>query len=132
MAAIFLSIKYHADGRNQAQIERLCGLLESAGHAPYCVVRDLENWGRVQFEPGELMRRTFAAIEASDLILVELSEKGVGLGIEAGYAHARGIPLAVAARAGSDISSTLQGIAMAACLYVREEEILGLAAAVLG
>jgi len=31
------------------------------------------------------MRVTFAEIDRSDLAILEMSEKGVGLGIEAGY-----------------------------------------------
>jgi hypothetical protein len=50
--------------------------------------------------------------------------KGVGLGIEAGFAFARGIPVLAAARAGSDISATLQGISARVCLYAREEEVM--------
>ena len=46
------------------------------------------------------MTRTFAVIAASDLAIIELSEKGVGLGIEAGYAYAQKIPLATVARDG--------------------------------
>jgi nucleoside 2-deoxyribosyltransferase len=124
MARVFLSIKFHADGRNRGLIERLCALLVAGGHVPFCVVRDLEDWGRVEFSIQALMRETFAAIEQSDLVLVELSEKGVGLGIEAGYAFARGIPVLTAARQGSDLSTTLRGISARVCLYEREEEIL--------
>ena len=49
--------------------------------------------------------------------MVDLTEKGVGLGIEAGYAYAKGIPIAVIAKKGSDISATLQGISQQLFLY---------------
>ena len=39
----------------------------------------------------------------------------MGLGIEAGYAHARGIPVIVAHPPSSEISATLAGIATAVC-----------------
>jgi 2'-deoxynucleoside 5'-phosphate N-hydrolase len=74
-------------------------------------VRDIEGWGERPLPADELMTQTFAAIEACDLMLVELSEKGVGIGIEASYAHARGIPIVVVAPTGGDISTTLQGVA---------------------
>ena len=63
------------------------------------------------------MRRSFAAIDKSDFVLVELSEKGVGLGIEAGYAYARKIPVLTMAREGQDISTTLQGISAQTFTY---------------
>ena len=124
MAKIFLSIKYHADGRNRGFIERLCSLLASGGHEPFCVARDLELWGKIHFSSQVLMRETFAAIEQSDLVVVELSEKGVGLGIEAGYAFAQGIPVVTVARRGSDISTTLAGISARVSLYEAEDEVL--------
>jgi 2'-deoxynucleoside 5'-phosphate N-hydrolase len=74
-------------------------------------VRDIEGWGERPLPADELMAETFAAIEICDLLLVELSEKGVGIGIEASYAHARGIPIVVVAPTGGDISMTLQGVA---------------------
>ena len=90
MADVFLSIKYHPHGSNRSAIERISAALLDQGFSTFCVARDLEDWGMRTFEPAELMRLTFAAIDASHLLLVELSEKGVGVGIEAGYAHARG------------------------------------------
>ncbi len=86
-------------------------------------MRDVEEWGLREYSVEELMARTFELIDGSQAVLVELSEKGVGVGIEAGYARARDIPVLVAARAGSDISETLRGIAVAVCLYERPEEI---------
>jgi 2'-deoxynucleoside 5'-phosphate N-hydrolase len=69
------------------------------------------------------MAQTFAAIEDCDLLLVELSEKGVGIGIEVGYAYARGIPIVVVAPTGGDISTTLQGVARRFGWYDYYDEI---------
>jgi 2'-deoxynucleoside 5'-phosphate N-hydrolase len=76
-----------------------------------CVVRDVEDWGRVELEPSELMRRTFELIDSVDVAIIELSEKGVGLGIEAGYAYACRVPVVALHRNGTDMSTTLAGIA---------------------
>ena len=70
-----------------------------------------------------LMRTTFEQIRDSHLVLVELSEKGIGLGIEAGYAHARGIRVAVIAPEGCEISATLRGTAEA-CFTYKDEAAL--------
>lgn len=120
---IYLAIKYYPNGENRALIEQLCGLLETAGHGVTCVVRDVEAWGANEFSPSELMHRSFQALEMADFVLLEFSEKGVGLGIEAGYAHAQGIPVVVVARQGSDISTTLQGIAQQVYFYQEPSEI---------
>ena len=118
---VFISIKYHPDQRNRGLIESLSEAITSLGWETVCVVRDIEDWGATSFKPPVLMQKTFDAIHSSDLVVVELSEKGVGVGIEAGYTHALGKPVVVVAPKGVDISATLQGIASQVLFY---EEIV--------
>lgn len=81
------------------------------------VVRDLENWGETILREKELMQKSLQLLKESSVCLVEISEKGVGVGIEAGYAYAIGIPIIVFARTGSDIPMTLSGIAQEIYFY---------------
>ncbi len=120
----YLAIKYHADGANRPRIEALTTALTAAGIDTVCVVRDLEAWGQIHFAPDELMRRAFALLDASDLLVVELTEKGVGVGIEAGYAFARGIPILTVAQRGTDISTTLRGVSRAVLRYTVPDELI--------
>jgi nucleoside 2-deoxyribosyltransferase len=119
----YLAIKYHPNQQNRARIEAISGILERQGFETVCIARDVERWGQVRFSPEELMQRSFAEIEASDVILIELTEKGVGVGIEAGYAYAKGIPIITIARKGSDISETLEGISQKVFLYDDMDEL---------
>ena len=119
----FLSIKYHADHSNRAHIQQLSRALETCGYTTVVIARDVEQWGQVALSPAELMRQTFVALEGCDLVVVDLTEKGVGIGIEAGYAHAKGIPIVAMARQGRDISTTLQGIARQTLWYDSYQEI---------
>jgi len=112
---IFLSIKYHDDHRNRDLIENITRALQP--HRVMCVARDVEEWGEKKFDSIELMHRTFAEIDSSDIVVVELSEKGVGVGIEAGYARAKGKPIVTVARRGSDVSETLKGISRDVFIY---------------
>ena len=123
MKTVFLSIKYHEDAGNRQIVEALSSAIEQAGWKTVCIARDVERWGDVHFAPRELMGLTFKEIEASDLVAIELSEKGVGLGIEAGYAHARAKPIVTIARKGSDISTTLEGVSDDVLLYRTMEEV---------
>lgn len=119
----FISIKHHDDQRNRAWIEEIARALEQSGIVSVCVARDLEKWGQVQFDPETLMRRTFAEIDSSDLVVVDLSEKGVGVGIEAGYAHAKHIPIVTIAQKGADISTTLLGISRDVFWYEKPADL---------
>jgi len=73
-----------------------------------------------------LMTRSFEEINASDAVVVELSGKGVGIGIEAGYAYAVGKPIMTIARRGSDISETLCGISDKVLLFQEMETVTAL------
>ena len=62
------------------------------------------------------------------MVLVELTEKGVGLGIESGYTYAQQKPIVVLAPNSADVSSALAGIAT---LIMRYDSLDDLAALVL-
>ncbi len=120
----YIAIKYHPDHKNRPVIEQISTALEQSGFDTICVTRDLEKWAQVHFTPAELMQKSFEAIDASDIVVVELTEKGVGVGIEAGYAWAKRIPIVTIAKKGADISTTLQGISQRLLYYDGFDELL--------
>jgi nucleoside 2-deoxyribosyltransferase len=122
----YIAIKYHADQSNRERIEGISAALEQQGYETVCITRDLEKWSEVQFDSGTLMQRTFDEIDASDVVIVDLTEKGVGVGIEAGYAFAKRIPVVTIARRGSDISETLRGISQGILLYDQYDDLVQL------
>src|SRR5262249_19910731 len=117
MMKAYLGIKFHPDDRNRETIELVSQALASCGFETVCVRRDLEKWGAVTLSPQELMTKTFEIIRACHLTVIDLTEKGVGVGIEAGYSYAQTIPIIIIAREGSDISDTLRGISQAVYFY---------------
>ncbi|MFN2272436.1 MAG: nucleoside 2-deoxyribosyltransferase [Anaerolineae bacterium] len=119
----YIAIKYHADHSNRERIEGISAALERQGYETVCITRDLEKWGEVQFDSGTLMQRTFDEIDTSNVVIVDLTEKGVGVGIEAGYAFAKHIPVVTIARKGSDISETLRGISQEILLYDQYDDL---------
>ena len=119
----YLAIKYMEDASNRPQVDAIAAALAQQGVESFCTARDLERWGEVHFECTELMTRTFEEIRNCDLLVLDISVKGVGLGIEAGYAHAIGKPIVVIARAGSDIPATLLGIVISWCYYETHQDL---------
>jgi nucleoside 2-deoxyribosyltransferase len=120
----FLSIKFHEDAKNKKLVEEISESLEKAGFNTTILIRDYEKWGKIKFPPQKLMELTFKLISESDLLVVEFSEKGVGLGIEAGYAFSKNIPIIVIAKKDSDISTTLRGIAKRVIFYNKPEDLV--------
>ena len=75
----YIAIKFHKDCRNRDLIEKISVALKLAGIDSISMIRDYEKWCTVQFSPKELMEITFKEIDNSDFLLIEFSEKGVGL-----------------------------------------------------
>jgi len=119
----YIAIKFHPDARNRDKIEKISQILKKSGIDTSCMIRDKENWGKRKFTTKKLMQMTFKEIDKSDFIIIDLTEKGVGLGIESGYAYATKKPIIVIAEKESDISSTLAGIASEVLLYDKIEDI---------
>lgn len=119
----FLSIKYYQDNINRQLIEDICEALAKAGLIVSVVVRDIEHWGETNLPAQELMKQSFDLIDMSKIIFVESSEKGMGIGIEAGYAFATGKFIIVIAQEGIEISNSLRGIADTILYYKHPEDL---------
>ncbi len=114
---VFLSIKYYEDSRNRNFIEGLSDELQQRSIDLICIVRDIEEWGEILLNPKELMTATFVLIRSCEYLVVDLSEKGVGLGIEVGYAAALQIPVLAIAPKNTKFSTTIQGVAYSCIEY---------------
>jgi len=121
---MFLSIKFHEDGSNSELIKNIISSSKKSNNEMVSIFTDYENEGKKHFEPKELMQITFVAINSCEILIVEFSQKGVGLGIEAGYAFAKGIPVYVVAKVGSEISDTLKGISKEIFFYNAIEDLV--------
>ena len=119
----YLGIKYFPDNRNKQEIETLSALIVKAGFDVFVVVRDIEQWGNIRLTPQELMQTSFSHLEESNICILECSMKGVGLGVEAGYAHALNIPVLILAKKGIRVSTTLKGLAKAILYYEKNTDL---------
>ena len=124
MKPAFLAIKYLPDMGNRSLIEALTAVLQQASWQALVIVRDVEDWGAKSFSPQELMAQSELAIRKSQAVFVEASQKGVGVGIEAGMAHALGIPVVVLAKTGTKVSPGLLGIAQEVLYYSQVSDLL--------
>ena len=75
----YIAIKYYQDNKNKVCIENISSALEHNGFETVCITRDIEKWGQVELSCEELMERTFQEIDNSDVIVIDLMEKGVGV-----------------------------------------------------
>ena len=120
---IFLGIKYFDDYRNRKLIEKLVFLLKKNSHKTYCTICDYQKWGAKKINYRNLMRRAYQEIISSDIVIIECSNKGVGLGVEAGIAFSSHIPVIAIIRGKKNIPESISGIAVKIFRYHRIEEL---------
>ena len=119
----YFGIKFYSDNRNRDEIVSLTAALENSSINAYCMARDYEQWGEHRPSLKTLMDVTFDEIRKSDLVVLEMTEKGVGLGIEAGYAVAVGKPVVILIKNDRGVSGTMQGIAAAIIRYNHPDDL---------
>lgn len=107
----FLSIKFWGDDRNRQDVEGIIAAIEDAGLEVFCFRRDAENWGEMAFEPREMMDSTFNEISKSDFLIADVADWPIGVGVEAGYAAAKCIPVICICPEDKKVANTVAGLA---------------------
>lgn len=125
MKLAFMSLKFHDGTEDKRKVDEITEALKKANIDNVVMVRDVEKYGEVKLPEGANLMRDYAfpAMEKCDMLIVEFSEKGVGLGIGAGYAEKLGIPIYVIAKIGSDISSTMRDVATKIIFYEKPSDL---------
>jgi nucleoside 2-deoxyribosyltransferase len=108
---IFLSIKFTPEDDNRKQIEEIVSAIEASGVEVFCFRRDMEQWGDVMFRAEEMMELTFREIDKSDVLVADVSDWPIGVGVEAGYAFAKGKPIICVCQRQKRLATTVTGIA---------------------
>lgn len=125
MKKAFMSLKFHDGEEDKKKIDDLTDALLKAGIQNVVMARDVEKYGAAQLPEGSklMVDYAFPEMEKCDMLIVEFSEKGVGLGIGAGYAYKAGLPIYVIAKTGSDISLTMSNLATEVIFYDDPKEL---------
>jgi len=122
----FFALKFHDGDEDKAKVEAIESALNKAGIEITLMARDVEKWGDAYIPDGKTLMRDYAfpAMLECDCNIIEFSEKGVGLGINAGYCYAMGKPIYIIAKNGSDISTTISNLAKEIIFYDKPEDLI--------
>lgn len=120
---VFLSIKYYDDMKNKNLIEKICSALEECDVEPFVFAKNVQNYGKCEFSAEEIMKIAFNEINSSDVLLIDATELSIGIGIEAGYAFSKKIPIYLIASKDAYVSNSIKGIALKSLFYDNPEEI---------
>lgn len=119
----FMGIKYYENNANKKLIEEIILELTKIGINTRVFAKDIEKYGKVKVPHKKIMHLALKEIKSADVVIVEFSNKGVGVGMEAGIAFALKKPLYVIAKKGSEISENLFSVAEKVIFYNNTNEL---------
>lgn len=120
----FLAIKHYDNNDNKDLIENIIKVFKKINIDIFVYAKDIENYQVLDVSPQELIQSAFAEIEKSDILIIEMTEQKVGIGIEACYAYMKNIPVYVIAQKGARIGSTIKGISKKSFVYENVDDLI--------
>lgn len=119
---VFITASFK-EGKNRAEIERLCSIVKNAGFEDFCFIRDIENYQKVFKDPKELMNRSKEEILKCDALLFDATNKSTGRAVEVGIAYSNKKKIIIIMKKETRIKDTLKGVADAIITYQAIEDI---------
>lgn len=124
----YIAISYSKRNELAEEIAAIKEVLLASGINPFVFAEQF------QFDPAqekEMMQEAMRQMDAADLLIAETSDKAIGIGIEAGYAKAKGKPVIYVRNKKADHSTTLSGISDQQVIYTDSTDLKQQLAAIL-
>ena len=121
----FLGLKFYDGDTSKKLVDGITDALAPLNIHTFVAVRDVEKYGEVKdLDMAHFMPKyTFPEMETSDIMIIEYSEAGAGLGMCADHAFCNNVPLYLIAKNGSKISTTVNSVAEKVIYYDTFEDI---------
>ncbi|MEM8889690.1 MAG: nucleoside 2-deoxyribosyltransferase [Bacteroidota bacterium] len=103
---VYLAISLSNRGSLENELVQIQEVFEEKGSEVFIFV---DHYHFQKEQEKEMMKAAFQEIDRSDLLIAELSKKAIGVGIELGYARAKGIPILYLRQKGREHSTTASG-----------------------
>ncbi len=110
----YIAISYSKRKELAEELAAIKEALLASGISPFVFVEQFQF--NVSQEK-EMMQEAMRQLDAADLLIAETSDKAIGIGIEAGYAKAKGKPVIYLRNKIADHSTTLSGISDQQIVY---------------
>ncbi|MDB5210508.1 MAG: hypothetical protein JWQ30_1335 [Sediminibacterium sp.] len=128
MQKVYLSISYQNRQHLQSEIEIIQKTLSSF-HIHLFIFVDTYHFS--PDEEKQIMQKAFEEIDSSDLLIAEVSEKAICVGIEIGYAIAKNKPVIYLRNENSEHSTTAAGSADHVIVYENKIQLAERLAAII-
>ena len=110
----YVSISFSKRKEMKEELNSIIKLLSSHRINPFVFV---DNFNFTSDQEKEMMNEAMNAIDDCDLLIAETSDKAIGIGVEVGYAKAKGKPVIYLRNEKAEHSTTASGISDFAVLY---------------
>lgn len=110
----YISLSYSHRNRLEPIVQVIRSTLQQQGITPFVFV---DNYHFAREEETAMMQQALADIDACDLFVAETSDKAIGIGVEAGYARARGKQVLYLRHHEAEHSTTVAGISHHCLVY---------------
>jgi nucleoside 2-deoxyribosyltransferase len=110
----YISISYNKRHELNNELQSIIETLKESHIKPFVFVDNFK------FSPGkekEMMQQAIVSIDDCDLLIAETSDKGIGIGVEVGYAKAKGKPVIYMRNKKAEHSTTVSGISDFQVIY---------------
>lgn len=110
----YISVSYKNRQSLEAVINAITTTLKALNITPLVFV---DEYSFTAENENQMMLQALADIDACDFLIAETSYKAIGIGVEAGYAKAKGKPIIYLRHAGAAHSTTVSGVSNHHIIY---------------
>lgn len=110
----YISISYNKRHELNDELQSIIETLKEFHIKPYVFV---DNFKFSSEQEKEMMYQAMKSINDCDLLIAETSDKGIGIGVEVGYAKAKGKPVIYIRSKSAEHSTTVSGISDHQIIY---------------
>ena len=103
----YISISFSKRKERNEELNSIGKVLSTYKIKPFVFV---DNFNFTSEQEKEMMHEAMKAIDDCDLLIAETSDKAIGIGVEVGYAKAKGKPVIYLRNNNTDHSTTVSGI----------------------
>ena len=102
----YISISYSKRKFLQKELDVITDTLKKFSIKPFVYV---DNFSYTREQENEMMQQAFAELDKCGLLIAEISDKAIGIGIELGYAKAKNKPIIYLRNKDAEHSTTAAG-----------------------
>ncbi|TMI64366.1 MAG: hypothetical protein E6H07_00170 [Bacteroidetes bacterium] len=110
----YIAISYNKRKQLQTELDAIKEVLKQYSIIPFVFV---DNYNFDAKQEKEMMQAAFAEINKCDLLIAEVSDKAIGIGIEVGYAKAKKKTIIYLRAVGAEHSTTIGGTTDCTIIY---------------